>query len=60
VSVYCPACRERRQHTAEDWKHHPLAGHGYDQFTGWSFPQKKADLPNEFDPAKPVAVKSIP
>lgn len=32
----CPACTAKRLHTAEDWKHHPHAGHGYTHGVGWS------------------------
>jgi hypothetical protein len=24
----CPACADKRRHTAEDWKNHPAAGTG--------------------------------
>jgi hypothetical protein len=33
----CPACHFKRLHTAEDWKNHPWAGHGYNG-TSWSHP----------------------
>jgi hypothetical protein len=32
----CPACENKRVHTPEDWKHHPYAGHGYQDGQGWS------------------------
>jgi hypothetical protein len=32
----CPACTEKRVHTAEDWEHHPYAGHGYQERLGWT------------------------
>lgn len=32
----CTACPYKRQHTAEDWKSHPLAGHGYSREVGWT------------------------
>jgi hypothetical protein len=25
-------------HTPEDWAHHPLAGHGYQEGQGWTHP----------------------
>jgi len=28
VGAACPACKEQRVHTDEEWKHHPLHGHG--------------------------------
>jgi hypothetical protein len=36
--MICPACTEKRVHTAEDWKHHPYAGHGYQERLGWTHP----------------------
>jgi len=33
----CPACAEKRLHTAADWTYHPLAGHGYNG-TSWTHP----------------------
>jgi hypothetical protein len=38
----CPACQEKRRHTAEDWQHHPLAGNGFTVETGWTFDAKEA------------------
>ena len=37
----CPACVAKTQHTEEDWKNHPYAGHGYAHEQGWTHP----DLP---------------
>lgn len=37
--IDCAACQERRCHTAEEWKNHPLAGHGYTPETGWTHPE---------------------
>ncbi len=35
----CPACKEKRLHTPEDWKHHPYKGHGYTkECGGWTHP----------------------
>jgi hypothetical protein len=35
----CPACIEKRVHTAEEWRdYHPLAGHGYSEGQGWTRP----------------------
>jgi hypothetical protein len=27
-NLNCPACIEKRRHTADDWKYHPEAGKG--------------------------------
>jgi len=35
----CPACASQRCHTAQEWKNHPLAGHGYVQGHGWTHPE---------------------
>jgi len=35
----CAACTGERCHTAEEWKKHPLAGHGYSKETGWTHPE---------------------
>jgi hypothetical protein len=32
----CPACAEKRRHTAEEWHYHPQAGKGYTPETGWT------------------------
>ena len=32
----CPACSVKRLHSEEDWKNHPLAGHGFVKEQGWS------------------------
>ena len=33
----CPACAERRLHTATEWRLHPLKGHGYaPECGGWT------------------------
>jgi hypothetical protein len=32
----CPACIEKRLHTPEEWRLHPLAGHGKNGGEGWS------------------------
>lgn len=33
----CPACAERRLHTAAEWRLHPLKGHGYaPECGGWT------------------------
>ena len=37
--VTCPACLEKRLHTHEDWRNHPLAGHGYAPELGWTHPE---------------------
>lgn len=37
----CAACMGERLHTAEEWKNHPLAGHGYTKESGWSHPDAK-------------------
>jgi len=42
IDPSCPACANRRLHTPEEWKNHPLAGHGYSPETGWSSPEAKA------------------
>ena len=34
----CAACEAKRVHTAEDWRHHPLAGHGMTREQGASHP----------------------
>lgn len=34
----CAACMGERLHTAEEWKNHPLAGHGFTKESGWSHP----------------------
>ena len=34
----CPACLRYAIHTAEDWKLHPYAGHGFSPERGWSHP----------------------
>lgn len=34
----CRACLEHLRHTAEDWKNHLYAGHGYQSGQGWSHP----------------------
>lgn len=41
----CPACESQRVHTAEEWKNHPFAGHGYVREQGWTHP----DLEIEFN-----------
>lgn len=42
VNLGCPACREMRCHTEEEWKHHPLRGHGFDDGK-WSHPDAEAE-----------------
>jgi hypothetical protein len=37
----CEACVKRRCHTPEDWKRHPLAGHGHNGI-GWTHPAAEA------------------
>jgi len=32
----CPACKEKRVHTEEEWKLHPEATHGYTRVQGWT------------------------
>ena len=33
----CPACAEKRMHTPDDWRHHPLKGHGFaTECGGWT------------------------
>jgi hypothetical protein len=34
----CEACQTQSIHTAEDWKLHPYAGHGFSPERGWSHP----------------------
>ena len=34
----CPACVAKRRHIPEDWKYHPLAGHGITKENGPSHP----------------------
>lgn len=34
----CPACEGNLRHTEEDWKHHPLRGHGITKEWGPSHP----------------------
>lgn len=38
----CPACREKRIHTDEEWKNHPLRGHGFADNRGWTHPDLEA------------------
>jgi hypothetical protein len=38
----CPACAEGRVHTPEEWKNHPLAGHGLVAGRGWTHPDALA------------------
>lgn len=38
----CPACRERRVHTEEDWKLHPFRGHGVGADGKWTHPDLEA------------------
>jgi hypothetical protein len=39
----CPACADRRYHTAEETRaHHPYSGHGYTREQGWTHPDLKA------------------
>jgi hypothetical protein len=35
----CPACMGERVHSAEEWKNHPLARHGYAKEIGWTHPE---------------------
>ena len=42
MNAPCPACSAARVHTPADWQHHPLAGHGYTQETGWTSEAAKA------------------
>lgn len=37
--MICAACQARRCHTPEEWKNHPLAGHGFTRETGWTHPE---------------------
>jgi hypothetical protein len=39
----CPACDAKRLHSEEEWKNHPLRGHGYTKEQGWSHPALKAE-----------------
>jgi hypothetical protein len=34
----CAACVGQRTHTPQEWKNHPLAGHGYSKETGYTHP----------------------
>lgn len=38
MTTPCPACESKRTHTDEEWKNHPLAGHGFTPETGWTHP----------------------
>jgi hypothetical protein len=40
----CPACQEQRIHTAEEWKNHLEAGHGFTPETGWRLPPEVFSL----------------
>lgn len=43
----CPACLAKRLHSKEDWKNHPLAGHGFYSGQGWS--SEQARIAHELD-----------
>ena len=48
----CPACQDKRVHTAVDWaQFHPYVGHGYTKERGWSHPDlvpaQKSQKPTE-------------
>jgi hypothetical protein len=32
----CPACQQQRTHTGEEWRNHPLAGHGTGDGSRWT------------------------
>jgi hypothetical protein len=49
----CPACEAKRRHTPEDWKHHPLAGHGSPGGNVWTC--EEARLAHEEDVQRQVA-----
>ena len=34
----CPACTAKRLHEPSDWALHPYAGHGYQDYQGWTHP----------------------
>jgi hypothetical protein len=39
---HCPACKEQRAHTDEEWKNHPFHRHGMTKEQGWSHPDLAA------------------
>lgn len=39
----CQACKEKRPHTEEEWKNHPLNRHGGTKDWGWTHPDLKKE-----------------
>jgi len=47
----CPACKEQRTHTDEEWKNHPFHKHGMTREQGYTLPELDPTHPNYVPPA---------